>query len=89
VLGLFAQWTCTIEERQLNPGDVLALYTDGVTEAFNKRGDEYGEARLLEALQKKRHLPPQALLAEIVEDVQKFGGRDQHDDITLMVARCP
>jgi len=42
---------------------------------------------LLEALQKKRHLPPQALLAEIVEDVQKFGGRDQHDDITLMVAR--
>ena len=88
VLGLFAQWTCTIEERQLNPGDVLALYTDGVTEAFNKRGDEYGEARLLEALQKKRHLPPQALLAEIVEDVQKFGGRDQHDDITLMVARC-
>ena len=88
VLGLFAQWTCTIEERQLNPGDVLVLYTDGVTEAFNKRGDEYGEARLLEGLQKKRDLPPQALLAEIVEDVQTFGGRDQHDDITLMIAQC-
>jgi serine phosphatase RsbU (regulator of sigma subunit)/predicted enzyme related to lactoylglutathione lyase len=88
VLGLFADWNCTIEERQLNPGDTLALYTDGVSEAFNKRGDEYGERRLVKALERNRELAPQALLAEIVQEVQQFSGRDQHDDITLMIARC-
>ena len=88
VLGLFADWNCAIEERQLGPGDILALYTDGVTEAFNKRGDEYGEARLIRALERKRNLSPQALLAEIVQEVQQFSAPEQHDDITLMIARC-
>jgi serine phosphatase RsbU (regulator of sigma subunit)/predicted enzyme related to lactoylglutathione lyase len=88
VLGLFAQWDCMIEERQLGPGDVLVLYTDGVTEAFNKRGEEYGESRLLEALERGRELPPPALLANIVQDVQQFSSPEQHDDITLMIARC-
>ncbi|HMK22897.1 MAG TPA: SpoIIE family protein phosphatase [Terriglobales bacterium] len=88
VLGLFADWTCTIEERQLDPGDTLVLYTDGVTEAFNKRGEEYGERRLVKALAQNRELSPKALLAEIVQEVQQFSSPEQHDDITLIVARC-
>ena len=88
VLGLFPEWSCTIEEREFFPGDVLALYTDGVTEAFNTHGDEYGEARLIEALVRNRDVAPRDLLANIVQDVQQFSREEQHDDITLMIARC-
>jgi serine phosphatase RsbU (regulator of sigma subunit)/predicted enzyme related to lactoylglutathione lyase len=88
VLGLFPAWDCSIEERQLCPGDTLALYTDGVTEAFDGAGTEYGESRLIEALRRNRELAPQALLAEIVQEVQSFSSREQHDDITLIVAKC-
>jgi len=50
-MGLFAQWHCVIESRQLFPGDTLLLYTDGATEARSQSGDEFGEQRLLETLQ--------------------------------------
>jgi len=89
VLGLFKEWRCSIAERQLLPGDILALYTDGVTEAFNHSGEEFGEQRLIEALQRNRERPSQALLAAIVDEVQQFSSREvQHDDITLVVAKC-
>lgn len=88
VLGLFPEWDCTIEERQLSSGDTLVLYTDGVTESFSSSGEEYGELRLIEALRRNRELSPQSLLSEIVQDVQRFSDREQHDDITLMIARC-
>jgi serine phosphatase RsbU (regulator of sigma subunit) len=88
VLGLFCDWDCSIEERQFSPGDILALYTDGVTEAFDPSGEEFGEARLIEGLRKGRALPPQSLLSEIVHDVQRFSGPEQYDDITLMIAKC-
>jgi phosphoserine phosphatase RsbU/P len=89
VLGLFKEWRCSIAERQLLPGDILALYTDGVTEAFNPEGEEFGEQRLIEALQRNRERPSQALLAAIVDEVQQFSSREvQHDDITLVVAKC-
>src|SRR5213080_318480 len=61
VLGLFEEWDCSIGERQLFPGDTLALYTDGITESFNDRGEEFGEQRLLEALRQHRELSSQAL----------------------------
>lgn len=88
VLGLFQQWHCSIEERELLPGDTLALYTDGVTEAFNADGEEFGEQRLIETLDRCRELPPQALLSRLVNEVRKFSPHEQHDDITLVVARC-
>jgi serine phosphatase RsbU (regulator of sigma subunit) len=88
VLGLFRDWDCSIEEQQFLPGDILALYTDGVIEAFDSSGEEYGETRLIEALRRGRDLPSQSLLAEIVNDVQRFSGPEQYDDITLMIAKC-
>jgi serine phosphatase RsbU (regulator of sigma subunit) len=87
VLGLFDDWDCSIAERDLRPGDLLALYTDGVTESFDAAGDEFGEARLLEALNRRRWLPTQALLEGVVDDVRRFSPHEQHDDITLIVAR--
>ena len=88
VLGLFEEWDCSIGERQLFPGDTLALYTDGITESFDDRGEEFGEQRLIEALRQHRELPSQALLRSIVDDVRQFSPREQHDDITLIVANC-
>ena len=88
VLGLFKQWDCAIGERRLSPGDTLALYTDGITESFNDAEEEFGEQRLIAALRHHRDLPPQALLRSIVDEVRQFSPREQHDDITLIVARC-
>jgi serine phosphatase RsbU (regulator of sigma subunit) len=88
VLGLFEEWDCSIGESQMSPGDILALYTDGITESFNASGEEFGEDRLIEAVRRNRELPSSALLAAIVDEVKQFGLREQHDDITLIVARC-
>ena len=88
VVGLSRGWECAVGERRLFPGDALALYTDGVTESFNEAGEEYGEERLIEALRQHRELSPQALLASVTEEVQQFSPHEQHDDITLVVARC-
>ena len=88
VLGLFEEWDCSIRESQTVPGDILALYTDGITESFNAAGDEFGEERLVEALRHGRELSSTALVAAIVDEVKQFSSLEQHDDITLIVARC-
>jgi serine phosphatase RsbU (regulator of sigma subunit)/extradiol dioxygenase family protein len=88
VLGLFRDWSCSTEECQLFPGDILALFTDGVTESFDDAGEEFGEDRLIDALRRNRKQSPQAMLAAIVDEVRTFSPGEQHDDITLTVARC-
>lgn len=88
VLGLFREWSCTIAECQLFPGDLLALYSDGITESFNPAGEEFGEARLIEALQSYKSLSAQELLAAVVGEVRKFSPQEQYDDVTLIVAKC-
>ncbi len=88
VLGLFEEWDSPIEECQLFPGDTLALYTDGVTESFNASGEEFGEQRLVEALRQNKAKPAQHTLSSVVEQIQRFSTSEQHDDITLIVAKC-
>jgi len=87
LLGLFKDWNCSVREQELCPGDVLALYTDGITEASNERGEEFGERCLIECLHRHRELPCQALLSAIMDEVQRFGAQEQHDDITAIVAK--
>lgn len=88
VLGLFKGWDCSAGEWNLAPGDTLALYTDGVTECSNADDEEFGEARLVEALRQHRHLPLPRLLASLVETVRSFNPHEQQDDITVLVAKC-
>jgi serine phosphatase RsbU (regulator of sigma subunit) len=88
VLGLFREWNCAVEERQLSPGDVLVLYTDGITEAFNAEEEEFGEHRLIDALRRNRHRSSQEMLTAIVDDVLRFSPHEQRDDITMIVAKC-
>jgi serine phosphatase RsbU (regulator of sigma subunit)/predicted enzyme related to lactoylglutathione lyase len=88
VLGLFREWDCSVEEQQLFPGDVLVLYTDGITESFSDSGEEFAEERLIEALQRLRGQAAEAVVRTIVDEVQQFSHGEQHDDITLIFARC-
>jgi serine phosphatase RsbU (regulator of sigma subunit)/predicted enzyme related to lactoylglutathione lyase len=88
VLGMFEEWDSPIVDCQLSPGDILALYTDGVTESFDESGEEFGEQRLLDTLRQHTHLPANQLLASVIDRIQAFSSAEQHDDITLIVARC-
>ena len=87
VLGLFEQWDCSIAERRLFPGDTLVLYTDGITESFNPAGEEFGEQRLITALVRHQGLAPPVAITTIVDEVENFSSHQQHDDITLIVAK--
>jgi serine phosphatase RsbU (regulator of sigma subunit) len=88
VVGLFRDWDCDVEECRLDPGDLLALYTDGMTESFNADGEEFGEERLIESLLRHRALPPADLIAAVVEESGAFSEAEQHDDRTMIVAKC-
>ena len=88
VLGLFEEWHSPTVDCQLSPGDIFALYTDGVTEAFNESEEEFGEGRLINALQQNSHRPPAEILSSTIDEIQQFSPHEQHDDITLIVARC-
>lgn len=75
-------------ELQLNPGDVLYLYTDGVTEATDANEQLYGEARLLNLLNSQPITSAQSVCERIKADVDAFVGEaEQFDDITMLCLR--
>jgi len=88
VLGVFKNWDSDISEIQIAPGDIFALYTDGITESFNDADEEFGEERLAAALCRHRDLSSNDLLAAVVDEVHRFSPREQHDDITLIIAKA-
>jgi serine phosphatase RsbU (regulator of sigma subunit) len=88
VLGLFTDWECPTEELQLSSGDLFAIYTDGITEAFNQRGEEFGEERLIDTLHRCRDRSPHDVVSAVFDEVRRFNPHEQRDDVTLIVARC-
>ncbi|MEP6517272.1 PP2C family protein-serine/threonine phosphatase [Microcoleus vaginatus] len=75
-------------EVQLNPGDVVVLYTDGISEAFDINKKQYGLKRLREAFVKNRHLSALKILEAAIEDVRRYIGTQRLlDDITLVVLK--
>lgn len=87
VLGLFKDWNCLMAETSLGVGDVLALCTDGITEAMTEVGEDFGESGLIDALRRNMSMPAEELAQTIIHDVVRFGGSLQQDDITLIVAK--
>ena len=74
------------DEIQLEPGDRLLLYTDGVVEAHNQKDELYGEGRLKAVLESTRDCPGEQVLAKVFEDVSVYAtGVPQFDDITMVV----
>ena len=69
-------------------GDILLLYTDGVTEAINPLNEEFGISRLREFLRKNHRFQADKIVNEIKEEIISYAdGRLQFDDITLMVLK--
>lgn len=72
----------------LEPGDLLAVFSDGVTEATSADDEEFGEARLAELLVSARHRPAAEIIARVNDAVREFtGGRPAEDDVTLVLVR--
>lgn len=70
------------------PGDLLVLYTDGITEAYRENYEQYGEDRLFEVIKNNIDKSPKELVKIIFDDVQKFiAGFEMMDDATLMIVR--
>ena len=88
ILGLFPQATYEEETLQLEEGDTLVVFSDGVTEALNAAGDEFGEERLLPCVDEHRGSPTGVLLDRILATVKAFAaGAAQNDDVTALVLR--
>jgi phosphoserine phosphatase RsbU/P len=72
----------------LAPGDWLVIFTDGVIEAMNTRGDEYGENRLLAAVATSSNGTPAEMMQRIMTDLDVFvGNTPQHDDVTCLLLK--
>ncbi len=87
VLGLFEKWKCATLETSLHRDDLLVIYSDGVTEAMNKDGEEFGEGRFLESLRGFRSSTPEVLMNGVVSEVKRFTEGKQTDDLTLVIVR--
>lgn len=87
LLGIFEDWDCDVGQCQLRKGDMFALYTDGITESLNDTEEEFCEFRLVESLRQNRAKSAQEIIPSIVEDVKRFCANEQHDDITLIIAK--
>ena len=72
----------------LEPGDCIVFYTDGITEALDAQGDEFGPERMVRSVQASAPDCAAAVIARLTADVRTFaGGHPQNDDITLIVVR--
>lgn len=87
VIGLFDAWECSLSETVMASGDILVLYTDGVTEAMDDSQEEFGEARLIDFICENGGLSARLLAEAIASEVVSFGRGKQYDDITIVVAK--
>ena len=84
VLGVFPDATYERARTSLQSGDRLLLYTDGITESRNDADEEFGQARLSEALLRNRHLDATSLHAALMKDITQFATAGFQDDATLL-----
>ena len=89
VVGLFPTVRYEQTEIEIEPGDMLLAFTDGMTEPENNFGQEFGEERLLDVAQRARSSPPEVMMNEIYRAVSDWTGSPElQDDMTLVVAQA-
>lgn len=88
-LGIFPGRAYQLQETEVQPGDLLVCYTDGVTEALSPDGDEFGTERLLEAIREVRRSSAEEITRAVLQAVDRHvaGGSGRFDDVTLLVLR--
>jgi serine phosphatase RsbU (regulator of sigma subunit) len=91
ILGILPDISHTITEGsiELEEGDSILLYTDGVTESMNPKGEMFEESRLADSLKEHAHLESEQILSEIYSDIKNFTSNSisQHDDITMLLIK--
>ncbi len=88
-VGLFGPSAYEQAEVELQPGDLLVAFSDGITEPENSYGEEFGEERLVEVVQRARNTPPATLVEEIYRGVTDWTGSPElQDDMTVLVAKA-
>jgi sigma-B regulation protein RsbU (phosphoserine phosphatase) len=88
VVGLMPDCPYEQAEVSLAPGDLLVIYTDGISEAMNRELEEWGEDRLKEAVQSCVGLNSEEAIVRIMQEADAYAaGAPQHDDMTLVVLR--
>jgi len=88
-LGMFESVTCEIKRADLASGDLLVLYTDGITEAENSQGEEFGMERLSAVIRRDSSLSAEELMDSILQSAEDFcQGVGFNDDATVLVVKC-
>src|SRR6266852_1426086 len=88
-IGISSENSCELASADLTPGDVLAFYTDGVTEAENQSGEELGADRLSALVRRGSSSSAEALMTDIFHNVADFcSGVGFNDDVTVLVVKC-
>ncbi|MEW5979429.1 MAG: SpoIIE family protein phosphatase [Acidobacteriota bacterium] len=89
ILGAFLNSTYQEARVEVSPGDVLLMYTDGVTEIFDSQGQEFGVERLVALVRESRHLSAKEIMGTVRSRILEFsGGLGVQDDFTLVVAKA-
>jgi serine phosphatase RsbU (regulator of sigma subunit) len=87
-IGLSPEEICELASTDLSPGDVVVFYTDGVTEAENRLGEEFGMERLSATVRRGSSLSAEDLMVDIYNAAAEFCGDDFSDDVTILVVKC-
>jgi serine phosphatase RsbU (regulator of sigma subunit) len=88
-IGLFQNESYRLDSIELESGDLLVFYTDGVTEAENASGEEFGMERLSDVIRRGSQSTAEQLMRDIFESSAGFSEKNGfHDDVTILVARC-
>jgi sigma-B regulation protein RsbU (phosphoserine phosphatase) len=88
-IGLFPQEICELASADLIAGDVLVFYTDGVTEAQNQLGEQFGTERLSAVVRRGSSLSAEGLMTDIFSSAADFcSGVGFNDDVTILVVKC-
>jgi sigma-B regulation protein RsbU (phosphoserine phosphatase) len=88
ILGIVEEQSFRVENINMNKGDILVMFTDGITEAQDRAGTQFGETRLAEVVRESRHERSEIIVRQVLEAVQHFAaGSTYTDDRTIIVVK--